>query len=155
MKWLPEDPYTSRVDGLLGNLLWGSNNEQRQPLLWLDCWKWESRFHTYFVWSSGDILSSCSLQVVPMRKKRYVQKAFMTATPGSLEHQSKVASIIQELFISVLVEPFQCLWVVVFIGHSLAVSLSVIIHKQNCHFSVEIYLPVLSLPSSISLQVGV
>ena len=27
----------------------------------------------------------------------------MTATPGPLEHQSKVASIIQELFISVLV----------------------------------------------------
>ena len=74
-----------------------------------------------------------------MCKKRYVQKAFMTATPGPLKHQSKVASIIQELFISVLVEPFQCLWVV-FIGHSLG-------HKRKCHYSVEIYLPMLSLPS--------
>ena len=55
-----------------------------------------------------------------MRKKRYVQKAFMTAAPGPLEHQSKVVSIIQKLFV---IEPFQCLWVV-FIGHSLAVSLS-------------------------------
>ena len=57
VEWWPEDPYTGGSSGLLWNLLWGSNHEERELLPWPDCRNEEGRIHIHSDHGRGGIKS--------------------------------------------------------------------------------------------------